>query len=313
MRRFAWAFVFAALAAGVGPAVAHAQSSPGSETAEDRKVAGKLFVQAQRAFGAGDYRHAAEAFEAAYQRIPKLPALWNAARAWHRAGEPVKAANLYAAYLDKAPPNAPDRASAIASMKRLEPKVGRLEVHAEGFDSVTVDGEPLEGMRVYTSPGTHIVEGKKGPKVARETPSAAAGVVTSVALVVPADEPPPAPPPALPPQPEKWRGLPPAVVGIGAGLTALSAAIMIGSGLETMGQRSAFDRAPTQQNLDSGRGAETRTNVLLGVTIGLGAVTGAVALLLTDWSGHKKSEDKTQGATARLLFGPGQVGLGGAW
>src|SRR5512143_4363052 len=82
-----------------------------AETEEDRREAGRLFVEGQRSFTTGDFRHSAESFEAAYQKVPKLPALWNAARAWHRAGEPVKAANLYASYLDKAPPKAPDRAS----------------------------------------------------------------------------------------------------------------------------------------------------------------------------------------------------------
>jgi hypothetical protein len=314
MRRLEWAVVVAALAVvGVIPVTARGAEPSGQETEEDRRAAGRLFLEAQRAFGSGDYRHAAESFEAAYKRVPKLPALWNAARAWHRAGEPVRAANLYASYLDKAPPNAPDRASAISSMKQLDGKLGRLEVHAEGFDSVTVDGEPLEGARVYVSPGTHVVEGRKGSKSARETPSATPGVATSVALVVPPDAPlaPPTPPPA-PPEPEKWHGFPPAVVAVGAGLTGLSAGLMLWSGLETMGQRATFDRAPTQQNLDSGRSAETRTNVFIGITIGLGVLTGATALFLTDW-GKKKKDEKGAAPSARLELGPTSIGVGGKW
>lgn len=315
MRRFAWAVVVGALGVGLVPAIASAApASAAGETEDDRKAAGKLFTEAQRAFSAGDFKHAAESFEAAYKRVPKLPALWNAARAWHRAGEPVRAANLYAEYLDKAPPNAPDRASAITSMKQLEGKLGRLEIHADGFDVVTVDGEPLEGSRLYVSPGTHVVEGKKGSKVARETPSATPGVATSVALVVPADAPPPVvrpPPPA--PEPEKWRGFSPAVVAVAGGLTAASAVVMVVSGLETLGQRQTFDKNPTQQNLDSGRSSETRTNVFVGVTIGLGVLTGAIALFLTDWRGHAKTETRMEGPSARLLVGPTSLGVGGAW
>src|SRR5581483_8297556 len=131
---------------------------------DDTKAAGKLFVEGQRAYTAGDYRHAAESFEAAYKKAPRLEPLWNAARAWHRAGEPVKAANLYAQYLDKAPPGARDRAASIKSMKELEAKLGRLEVHADGFEGVTVDGAPLDGTRLYVSPGSHLVEAKKGDK-----------------------------------------------------------------------------------------------------------------------------------------------------
>lgn len=265
-----------------------------AETEEDRKEAGKLFVEGQRAFTTGDFRHSAESFEAAYQKVPKLPALWNAARAWHRAGEPVKAANLYASYLDKAPPKAPDRASAIKSMKELESKLGRLEVHAEGFDSVTVDAAPLDGTRLYVTPGSHLVEGKKGTKTAKETPNAQAGTTTSVVLAVP-DEPAP-PPPVVEQKPEpKSHGLSPAFVAVGGVLTGISAGLVIWSGLETIGQRSTFDKFPTQKNLDDGRSMETRTNVLIGVTLGLAVATGVVAIF-TDWSAKKK-EDQQQPAT----------------
>jgi len=132
-----------------------------AETEQDRKEAGKLFMEGQRAFTTGDFRHSAESFEEAYRKVPKLPALWNAARAWHRAGEPVRAANLYASYPRQGAPKAPDRASAIKSMKELEAKLGRLEVHAEGFDSVTVDAAPIDGTRLYVTPGSHLVEGRE--------------------------------------------------------------------------------------------------------------------------------------------------------
>jgi predicted nucleic acid-binding protein len=277
-----------------------------AETEEDRRIARRLFVEGQHAFTTGDYRHAAESFEGAYQKLPKLPALWNAARAWHRAGEPVKAANLYAEYLDKAPPKAPDRAAAIKSMKELEAKLGRLEIHAEGFDSVTVDGQPLAGTRLYVTPGSHLVEARAGAKVARETPTAVAGTATSVVLVVPPDPAPLPPPTVVEAPPPKSHGLSPVFVGVGAGLTALGAGLVIWSGLETLGQRSTFDKVPTQQNLDAGRSMETRTNVLLGVTIGLAVVTGITAIF-TDWGSKKKEQ------SARVVVGPGSLGVEGAF
>ena len=164
------------------------------------------------------------------------------------------------------------------------------------------------------APGTHVVEGKKGSKTARETPTATSGVATSVALVMPADAPVVRPPPPVAPPPdEKWHGFSPVVVGIAGGLTAVSAAFMIGSGLETMGQRAAFDRNPTQQNLDSGRSAETRTNVLVGVTIGLGVLTGVTALFLTDWRGKNKEEKTPVTPVARLELGPAYAGIAGRW
>lgn len=298
MRFLRFALVLAGMSIAI-PAIA--------QTEDDTKEAGKLFVEGQRAFTTGDYRHSAESFEAAYQKVPKLPALWNAARAWHRAGEPVKAANLYAAYLDKAPAKAPDRASATKSMKELEAKLGRLEVHAAGFDSVTVDGAALAGSRLYVSPGAHLVEGHKGPKVARDTPNAQSGTTTSVVLVVPED-PPPAPVVVQPePKPER-KGISPVFVGVGGVLTGLGAGLVVWSGLETIGQRSTFDKFQTQSNLDDGRSMQTRTNVLVGITLGLAVVTGVTAIF-TDWSGKKKESPQT----TRLLLGPTCVGLEGSF
>lgn len=285
-----------------------AAGAAAAETEDERREAGRLFVEGQRAFGAGDFRHSAESFDAAYKLSPRLPALWNAARAWHRAGEPVRAANLYADYLDKAPPKAPDRASAIKSMKELEAKLGRLEIHAEGFDKVSLDGAPLDGARPYVTPGAHVVEGRKGEKSAREPVSAQAGTTTSVVLALP-DEPKPAAPPPPPPAPPKKEshGLPVAVVAAGGVLTGVGAGLVVWSGLETLGQRSTFDKSPTQKNLDDGRSMETRTNVLLGVTIGLAAVTGALAIF-TDFGGRKKEAPQ-----ARVVFGPGGFGVEGTF
>src|SRR5262252_3080727 len=74
------------------------------ESPEDLKQAAKLFAEGQKSYREGDYRHAAEAFEGAYKKAPRLPPLYNAARAWQKGGETVRAANLYASYLRKAPP-----------------------------------------------------------------------------------------------------------------------------------------------------------------------------------------------------------------
>src|SRR5258708_39824655 len=68
-------------------------------SADDRRQAAKDFADGDRAFKEGDYRGAAVAYERAYARVPHHSALWNAARAWQRAGELARAANHYAHYL----------------------------------------------------------------------------------------------------------------------------------------------------------------------------------------------------------------------
>jgi hypothetical protein len=291
--------------------VAHAD-----ESEEDRKAAAKLFGEGQRAYNQGDFRHAGESFEAAYKHAPRLPPLWNAARAWHKGGELVHAANLYASYLRKAPPTAPDRNSATSAMRDLEGRVARLEVHADGFSDLKVDGVAIDlddqnarSFVVYVTPGTHVVEGAQAGKVVSEHPTAGAGSAMSVVLVVPTTEtvvtpppPQPLPPPHEPDKPEKRGGWSPIVVVVGGSLTAVAGGFLIWSGLDTVGQRSTFNASPTQANLDTGRSDELRTNVLVGVTAGLGVLT-CLAAAFVDWKPK----------STHVGFGLGSAFIGGTF
>ena len=104
-----------------------ASPARGEPTERDRKTAQASFQAAQKAFKAGDFRHAAEKFDEAYKRAPHHAPLWNAGRAWHQAGELTRAANIYAKYLREAPPNAPDRNRAIVALKQVQVKLGRID------------------------------------------------------------------------------------------------------------------------------------------------------------------------------------------
>jgi hypothetical protein len=260
-------------------------------SAEDRKTAQREFAEGNRAFNKRDYKHAAESFESAYKHAPHPDALWNAARSWFRAGEKTRAANFYAKYLEQAPPKARDRNSATDALRELSAQLGRLEIHATDVDDVHVDDEPLEGTVVYVTPGTHVIQGRHGDQVVRKSQEATAGAVLSVALVVP---PPPPPRPVDPPPPPPSHGVSPLVLIAGGALTAGAGGVLIWSGIDTQNQKKAFDAAPTQDKLDAGRSKQTRTNVMIGVTAGLGALTALGAIFLVDWhrgdSGDKKIE-----------------------
>ena len=84
-------------------------------------------------------------------------------------------------------------------------------------------------------------------------------------------------------------GLSPVVVAVAGGITAVTAGFLVWSGVDTLNQRSTFDAAPTQANLDTGKSDQLRTNVLLGVTLGLAVVTGVVAIFFVDWKSHHGS------------------------
>ena len=276
---------------------AGAQDLAGS-TSDDRRQAAVDFAEGDRAFKDGDYRQAAESYERAYHRVPHHSALWNAARAWHRAGELARAANLYARYLREAPPNARDRNSAQRAMNELANRLARLEIHATDVTAVQVDGQPTDASSLFVTPGAHVVEGRtRDGRPVRQPQTVGAGDVVSLALVPPpavaVGLPPPPPPP--PPVPERRsRGWSPIVVYFGGALTVALAGITVWSGLDTLQQKDAFDRAPSQNNLDVGRDKQSRTNVLLGVTAGVAAATAVTAIVLVDWRGSPSREKDTQ-------------------
>ncbi len=281
---------------------ARAGSDDAAPGPEDRQAAAREFAEAQRAFGAGDYKLAAEQFEAAYKHKPHHASLWNAARARQRMGDTTRAANLYARYLREAPPAARDRNTAITALQKLTPKLGQLEITSVGLDHVKVDREPIMDRTVFVNPGAHVVEAKVAgqDRVVNQPANVDAGQTQSVALVAPSEPKiAPTPTPTTPsPTPTKPRereedrsggGWSPAVVAVGGGLTAVAGGLAIISGLDVVNQKSSFDKDPSQSNLDTGKSKQLRTNILLGVTAGLGVLTGVAAIWLVDWHSGDRS------------------------
>jgi hypothetical protein len=89
------------------------------------------------------------------------------------------------------------------------------------------------------------------------------------------------------------------VVWIGGAITVAAGAATIWSGLDTLAQRRSFYDDPSQEKLDDGRDKQTRTNILLGATIGVGVLTAAAAIFLVDWKGRPKSVE--------VGVGPGSI------
>jgi hypothetical protein len=271
------------------PVLAFAQAVPTSETSA-RAQAAQQFSEGSRAFDGGDFAHAADAFELAYRLAPHVDSLWNAARARQRAEDLPRAATLYARYLREAPPDAPDRNVAAAQLARLAPRLGRIEVHGSVIEQLSVDERPSEDRITYVSPGAHVVRAVVAGALVQQTPEVAAGDV--VALVF---EPPPpnaspeprGPAPTaepLPPAPPPGRsGASPWLVVGGGVLTGVAVATTTASGISTLTALDAFNAHPTAANLATGQSMQARTNVLIGVSIGLGVMTTATALWLVDW------------------------------
>jgi hypothetical protein len=268
-------------------------SSPAAAADDAVARAAKQFVAGQKAFGAGDYRSAAGLFEGAYRDKPHHSALWNAARSWQRAGDEVRAANLYARFLLEAPADAPDRDQANVAVRDLATRLGRIELHvATGTSNLRLDGKPVEAPVVYVAAGEHLAEVDSPRGDVRKVVHAPSGQIVSVTLE-PAPEPSPAPSPsaAIAPR-DVAQGaeggaprLPPFVFFTGAALSLAGGGLAVASGLDTVDKRDAFLVDPTEARLDAGNASQTRTNLAIGVTVGVAVITGAVGLFFTDWGG----------------------------
>ena len=130
----------------------------------------------------------------------------------------------------------------------------------------------MDGPSVFVTPGAHVVEGRThDDRPVREPQTVDAGDVVSISLVPPSLVPArPEPPPAPPPAGQSTHGWSPVIVYFGGALTLALAGITVWSGLDTLQQKDTFDKSPTSNNLDVGKQKETRTNVLVAATSGVG-------------------------------------------
>jgi hypothetical protein len=308
------------LAALLGASVASAQEPAGKDQAA------RAFGEGVKAYAAGEYALAASRFAEAHRLSPHPNTTWNEARALLRAGERPRAANAYARYLKEAPAEAADRPEAKRVLDELASHLVRLEVSAARFDTVLVDGALLEGASTFVDPGHHTVEGHLGEQVVRKEVDGEAASVVPVELVAPAPAPAsasasapapatapasasaPALTPAPPPPPPDSHGWSPAVVWIGAGVTALATGATIWSGVDTLSFRSSvYDPSQTTDNYDRGVDKMRRTNFLLGLSLVSAGFTGAAAIWLVDWHGGQAAVHATVGVA------PGALVVGGTF
>ena len=145
-------------------------------------------------------------------------------------------------------------------------------------------GERVENVPVAVGPGkTHVVESTIGPDPVEPTPHPTTKPEPT-AKAPPAQPPPAKPPPPVgsEPAPADGGGLSPAWFGVALGTTVVLGGITIGSAVDTINLHDEFEQ--TGQGADEGQDAETRTNVLIGVTAAA-AVSVLFFGIFTDWSG----------------------------
>jgi hypothetical protein len=278
----------------------------------DARAAAADAANGAKQLKARDFRRAAESYESAFHHQPNPKWLLLAARARQRGGDVAEAANHFAQLLKQTPEKSAPHAAARRQLTSLQASLGRVEVVANGAADVTLDGRPIDRAvtPVYTRPGSHVIEGHFGAETVTESFVVGGGQLANVVLERPTPPPAtvaiPAASPEPPPVPvhEHRSPLPPTVVWIGIGATALFGGLTVASGIDVQNHKDTFDGNRSQANLDAGQSKQLRTNILFAVTGAAAAFTAVAALFFVEWKGTGPTPSKVQ-----VSAGPGSATL----
>jgi hypothetical protein len=286
-----------------------------STRADDVNGAAKAFSQAQEAMLSGDIARAADLYELADELSPSAPALRNATRARFAAGHLAMAATNAATLLRRYPSDKESREIADAILAKLAPQLAQLDVTCSTPCTLLIDGKVVvsvagEQHSLFSQPGGRSITAvfEDGRKTTNQITGLANHITTVRLEPKPVPARPAAPIPAEAPRPTGGRNLPAReaseaphglsrwwVIGGGAVTLGLGVATTL-SGLSTLSTRdqirdavAAGNSASAQMLYANGRDQQTRTNVLLGVTIASGVATGVLAVF-TNWAGRSERD-----------------------
>jgi hypothetical protein len=275
-------------------------------------------------------KDAAEQWEKAFESTKDPKHLFHAAKDRQKGADPAGAANDYARFLavlkDKPVSDKElkkEKATASKELANLQKTLGRFALRATGSSEIRVDGYAIDSARAeewYVSVGPHVIEAKFETGVGKENATAEKGKLVPVVIAAPIEGENGAPPAAKPEdkaatedkaagssdkgpvQVSTSRGkfsLPPFWFYVLGGVTVVVGGLTVFSAIDVGSKKDDFDKARTQENLDAGKSAQTRTNILLVTSGVLVALTAVTAVVLVDW---KRTDTK-------LGLGPGSLYL----
>ena len=298
------------------PSVTHAQGL----SAEERQAAAEAaYDRGTRAFRTDDFDSAARWYETANELAPSANALVQAIRSHERSGNFLRAATLGMELTSQYGEERFGRYAA-ASLERATAEGVRVEIACTECE-ITVNGEPEPRRTVFLRRDTeHLVVATFATGTVEERVLAGPGETRTLALEAP-------PPPedgeggdtgetgtggsggteivigggggTIAPV-DEGGGISPAFFFTGLALTVVAGGVLAWSGFDTLEARDDYVDNPTRDKLDDGRELERRTNILIGATAGLGAVT-ILLLALTDFSGDA---EEPRGASVDAAIAP---------
>jgi len=294
------------------PSVALAQKP----STERIRSAAEEFDAGRRSFNDGKYEEAAVHFENAFHDAPAPAAIRNALNSRKQAGHLARAAVLAALAQSKYPEDAATKELAGKVLAEVEPKLYKVALGCTPQCSVAADGrvisiEDATHIVFYLDPGDHeVTVGWSDDRTKDVKLRAKAGAMTELSL-----EAPPVKPKPLPTTGATTGGVTNTIDGgataggeepsrkpfgpwlfvVGSVLTVGAGVATIISGVDTLNNPGAdkvkagcVGQGESCALYQQGLSAQTRTNVLIGVTAGVGVLTAVVGIFLTQWSSPKK-------------------------
>jgi hypothetical protein len=310
------------------PANASAGDAPPS--AERLRSAASEYDAGRRAFGEKDYEGAATHFENAFHDAASAAAVRSAIRARRKAGQLARAATLATIAAARYPKDTTTVAVAQEVLREAAKKLHQVTLNCTPDCGVATDGRAIsseDGPQAvfFLEPGSHdVVVSWSSERNKTQTVAAVAGGNDTFSFEAPPVAPPPAavvvvaPPPATPPS-TSTKPLSPIFFYAGAGLTVVALGVTVWSGVDAENnpgaaavKRDCVGQGTSCSEYQQGLSAQLRTNVLIGVSAGLGAATAAVGIFFTNWSG-KQAEKPPPPVQAGFspLPGGGAVALSG--
>lgn len=276
-------------------------------SAAQLRTAAEQFDLGVEAYKQRAYEQAASHFEAADSAVPSAKTLRLSIRARVEAGQASRAATLAALARLRYPGDEATGKIARETLDKLAPRLHEVHVTCGSpcvlaVGARVVPGEPRDRWVVFLDPGKAEVRASFSDTVAAAPRSlvAKAGGMDELSFE-PEEEPGPVAPPKKDtplkkdaPEEPKPKGISPAFFGVSLAVTAGLGATTIWSGVDTLTNpgvdavkaacQGKGEGCPLYQE---GLSKQRRTNVLIGATAGVAAVT-VVFAVFTRWRGAKK-------------------------
>lgn len=297
------------------------------------RTAAEEFDEAVRLYKQKEFAEAASHFEAADAAVPSPKALRLAIKSRVEAGQAARAATLAAYAIENYPSDAETMQTAKETVEKQKTSLQEVKVSCAtlcilsvnaGSTTRSVHGKPNTRWTIYVEPGKatisasfsgNLPSGEKAIEAVGGTsvdlrfePGSSSGVTPPVVPPPPGEEPKKPPPPTEPPPADDkdGGGISPFFFLGGAVLTAAAGGVTIWSGIDATNNpgKDAVRAGCVGQGTEcelykDGLAAETRTNILIGVTAGLGATTLVLAIL-TDWDGSPEPTASVGGVRVAL-------------